>query len=247
MQQRSADTIRTKVANLDAEFDDRFFALLERLRSREIDTETFQRRMLDVCGEPRLHRSLHDAMARVDRSNEAEWLVRRHVGSCRYTVQVYKLQPRASQAPHEHHNLISTHVVLRGQVHLRQYDRIATDGANNLVLQPVRDAILDTGGIFQASEWSNNVHWFGAVGSPALMFSVDARGYETSTFHSDNDQGEPFGRRYVDPTEVDASGRSIGVGLAEAAAKNRFEGRPVSDFPMPRQPSNDQIRQRKSA
>ena len=247
MQQSGSVEVRTKVATLEKEFDEQFFCLLEQLRNRSIDCETFQNQMRQACSQPDLHNSLLPALERLDQSNPAEWLVRRHVGSCRYTVQVYILQPSTSQAPHQHHNLISTHVVLQGRVHLREYERVKKDTEDNLLLQPVRDEILEAGDMFQASEWSNNVHWFGAVDVPALMFSVDARGYEQTTFHSDNDDQSSFGRRYLDPTVVDNSGHTLGVCLAETVAKSRFGNRPLSDFPGPDVVSNDTITHRKSA
>ncbi|MEM9356067.1 MAG: hypothetical protein AAGB04_07635 [Pseudomonadota bacterium] len=251
MQQSGRADVRTKVGNLQSEFDELFFDLLEQLRAKEVSTDTYQQLMVEACSRPDLVDALSDAMERVDRAGQAEWLVRRYVGSCRYTIQVYKLMPEASQAPHQHHNLISTHLVLRGKIHLREYQRIATDEADNLVLEPARDDVLTEGEMFQASEWCNNVHWFGAVDGPALMFSIDARGYETSTFHQEKPE-EPgdaagFGRRYLDPTSYNETGYSIGVNLPEDVAKHRFEDRPLSDFPAPAHASAAQLRYRKSA
>ena len=245
MQQSGSTEVRTKVANLQREFDELFSGLLEQLRRQEISSDTYQKLMLEVCGRRDLAQSLVPAMARVNRTEKAEWLLRRHIGQRRYTAQVYKLLPGASQAPHQHHNLLSTHLVLTGQVHLREYQRIRKDGTDNLILELVRDEIIGIGSLFQASEWSNNVHWFGAVDEPALMFSIDARGYECSTFHSDD--VESFGRRYLDPTDFDCNGYSIGVGLAEDIAKERFEDKPLSDFPMPVAATNNHTRRRKSA
>ena len=237
MQQSGRTDVRTKVGTLQTEFDELFFDLLEQLRSNEISTETYQKLMFAVCSRRDLAGAVSDATTRVDQTGQAEWLVRRHVGPCRYTVQVYKLMPDASQAPHQHHNLISTHLVLRGKIHLREYQRIATDDADNLVLESSRDAVLSAGEMFQASEWCNNVHWFGAVDGPALMLSIDARGYETSTFHQEQreEHGDiaAFGRRYLDPTSYSENGYSIGVSLPEDVAKHRFEDRPLSDFPAP--------------
>ena len=247
MQQCGSVEVRTKVATLEKKFDEQFLCLLEQLRNRSIDCETFQSQMRDACSQPDLLKSLQPALERLDQSNTAEWLVRRHVGNYRYTVQVYILQPSTSQAPHQHHNLISTHVVLKGQVHLREYERVEKDAEDILLLQPVRDEILEAGDMFQASEWARNVHWFGAVGAPALMFSVDARGYEQTTFHSDNDDQSSFGRLYLDPTVVDNSGHTLGVCLAETVAKSRFGNRPLSDFPSPDVGSNDTTTHRRSA
>ncbi len=251
MQQSGRADVRTKVANLQPEFDELFFDLLEQLRLNEISTDTYQQLMVAACSRPDLVDALSDAMERVDRAGQAEWLLRRHIGTRRYTIQVYKLLPDASQAPHQHHNLISTHVVLRGKIHLREYQRIATDDADNLVLEPARDAVLTEGEMFQASEWCNNVHWFGAVDGPALMFSIDARGYEPTTFHEEkpelNGDASGFGRRYIDPTSYDENGYSIGENLPEDVAKHRFEDRPLSDFPTPAHASNVQRTYRKSA
>ena len=82
---------------------------------------------------------------------------------------------------------------------------------------------------------------------PALMFSVDARGREQTTFHSNNDDQSSFGRLYVDPTNVDKSGHTLGVCLAETVAKSRFGNKPLSDLLSPDVVSNDNITHRRSA
>ncbi len=223
--------VRTKVANLRADYDELFFELLESLRRGEISSSDYQSAMRKTCRRLDLHDAFGDVMQRVDQTNEAEVLLRRHVDDCRYTVQVYKMEASSGQPPHQHHNLISTHVVLSGFVHLREYQRVGWDNDNAVLLKPVRDDVIASGDLFQASEWTNNVHWFGAVGGPALMFSVDARGYERATFNPQDTK--PFGRRYLDPTTFKANGNAVGVELCEAEAKRQFAHRRLSDFPMP--------------
>lgn len=130
---------------------------------------------------------------------------------------------------------------------MREYDRVEKDAEDNLVLLPVHDEILEASDMFQASEWAHNMHWFRAVGAPALMFSVDARGREQTTFHSDNDDQSSLVRLYLDPTIVDNSGHTLGVCLAETVAKSWFGNKPLSDLPSPNVISNDNVTHRRSA
>ena len=226
-----ATTIRTKVQRLSAEHDTLFFRPLERLRVRGITTREYQRQLLETLRGIDLAETFADTIAALNPDNPAEWLVRRHVDDCRYTIQLYYVRDGEVHAPHQHHNLISTQVVIAGSIHLREYQRLYRDDAGHLVLQPLRDEILGPGEAFQASEWHSNVHWFAAVDGPAILFNINARGYEQETF--DTSEGQPFGRRYVDPTVFDLHGRAVCTEFDETEANRRFQDRPLSDFPMP--------------
>ena len=68
----SSTEVRTKVANLQDEYDDLFFGLLEQLRRQDISTDTYQKLMLEACARPGLVQSLAGAMERVDRTDKEE-------------------------------------------------------------------------------------------------------------------------------------------------------------------------------
>jgi hypothetical protein len=225
--------IRTKVKCIDEQIDEEFYQITERLRNGKISVEEYQSETLAFLQAKGLKDSFNDDIAFARSSSDQHWLVRRHTEQCRYTIMFFAVKEHEVHPPHQHHNLISTQVVIEGKIHLREYQRVQKCGdSNQLIVQVVRDDILGPGDVFQASEWHNNVHWFCAVEGPAVLFQVNARGYENSTFDKDDDG--PFGRRYIDPTQFESSGLITCNQFDEAEAERLFQGRPLSDFPVPR-------------
>ncbi len=223
--------IRTKVARLDRHVDQRFFEILERLRAGEIDVDGFQSRTLGFLEEIGMADFFADDIEAAARADDQHWLMRRHVDHCRYTILFFRVDPSEVHPPHHHHNLISTQIVMRGRIHLREYERVARDETGQLSLRLVNDAILGPGEAFQASEWKRNVHWFCALDEPAVLFNINARGYERTTFDATDDG--PFGRRYLDPTHFDENDLIVCEEFDEAEAERRFQGRRLSEFPAP--------------
>jgi len=223
--------IRTKVNCLDGQFDEAFYQLTERLRLGQINVDEYQAETLAFLQERGLKDSFRDDIAIARSSSDQHWLLRRHTEQCRYTILFFAVKEHEVHPPHQHHNLISTQVVIEGKIHLREYQRVGMDENNQLVVQIVRDQILGPGETFQASEWHHNVHWFCAVEGPAVLFQINARGYEKTTFDEDDDG--PFGRRYIDPTQLGDEAMIACHQFDEAEAERRFQGRPLSDFPAP--------------
>ena len=223
--------IRTKLLRLDEEIDDDFFRLLERLRAGEITVEAFQAATLEFLENLRLSKTFSKVIAIAERSEDQHWLVRRHTDSCRYTILLYRVDKDKAQPPHQHHNLISTQVVISGHIHLREYERVRFGEDGKLELRLARDAVLGPGDVIQASEWYRNVHWFSGEGGPAIILQINSRGYEKAAF-DENDDG-PFGRRYLDPTHFGESGLISCEELDVAEAARRFKNKPLSAFRAP--------------
>jgi len=223
--------IRTKVNCMESKIDDEFYQLTERLRNDEINVDEYQAQTLEFLQKNGLKNSFNDDIAIARASNEQHWLLRRHTEQCRYTILFFNVKEHEVHPPHQHHNLISTQVVIEGKIHLREYQRVRTNDDDQLIMHLVRDEVLGPGAVFQASEWKNNVHWFCAVEGPAVVFQVNARGYENETFDK-NDDG-PFGRRYIDPTRFDDSGLITCDQFDESEAERRFQGQPLSNFAAP--------------
>lgn len=187
--------IRTKVDRWSHPVARALHQGLEALRLGQNDTAAFQARALALLLEARLGEALAAEIALVRRTGADLWLVRRHVGPCRYTLQLVHVAEDEVHPLHQHHNLISTQIVLEGRIRLREYDRVRKpDGS--VVLSLARDAVLYPGEPFQASEWARNVHGFEATGGPAILWNFNARGYERTTFAEDDGRG--FGRRVVE-------------------------------------------------
>ncbi|WP_350333998.1 hypothetical protein [Coralliovum pocilloporae] len=222
--------IRTKINRWHSPLSDQVFYLLENLRTRMIKTEDFQTRLHQLLFNTDIEAEFSEAMEEASTADDQVWLLRRHVDGCRYTVIVYRVDEGEVHPPHQHHNLISTQIILRGQIHLREYDRLART-SNGIQLRLARDAVLGEGETFQASEWSRNAHWFCAHNGPALVFNINARGYEAETFDPTDDGS--FGRRYLDPTQFSERGHINAEELDREDAENRFQGKLLSDFPIP--------------
>lgn len=61
--------------------------------------------------------------------------------------------------PHGHENMVSAHLTLSGQFHLRQYDKLAVEDDALLIRQTV-DEVAGPGALSSISEAKDNVHWF---------------------------------------------------------------------------------------
>lgn len=223
--------IRTKVLDIDPEIDTALFRLTEKFRTGEMDAEGFQNGLVAVLQQYPMHPCFSEAIAAARSSSEQKWLVRRHVEHCRYTILFFKVDQNEVHPPHHHHNLVSTQIVVEGKIHLREYERIGRDDQGRLKVQLVRDDVLGPGDRFQASEWSRNVHWFSGEEGPAVVFNMNVRGYEP-TLYNPHDM-EAFGRRYIDPTSIDESGIAVCEEFDAAEAQRRFQGKPLTDFPLP--------------
>jgi hypothetical protein len=99
--------------------------------------------------------------------------------------------------PHGHHNMVSMHLVLDGQVHARHYEKRGGD-ATHLIIEPSLDRTFARGDLSTVSDDRNNVHWFKALTGSVFMFNVAAFGIDgTKNF---------TGRDYVDPLGGDRLG-----------------------------------------
>jgi hypothetical protein len=231
MTERLDEPVRTKVLKLSPSQDDMFRRPIEQLRGGELTSGQYQGTMRELLSKRDLRNEFATSIKALTPEAPADWLVRRHIGPCRYTVQVYLVATGEVHPPHHHHNLISTQVVLEGKIHLREYRRIRRDDEGRLVLRLVRDEQLGAGDMFQVSEWTTNVHWFAAIDGPAKVFAIDARGFEAKTFDQARDEG--YGRRYVDPTNINGDGLAVCECLDKDEAARRFGGRSLSEFPVP--------------
>lgn len=231
MSSAPAPHVRTKVDRWPHPAAEEIFRLLEALRTGAVAVEALQAESLAIFERARLASALAKEIAEVAESEADMWLVRRHVGPCRYTLQLLHVEAGEVHPPHHHHNLISTQIVLTGQVRLREYDRVRRQDGGPLHLRLAAERLLAPGDAFQASEWHRNVHWFAAESGPAIVWNFNARGYETTTF--DPDDGGPFGRRYLDPRTYGVDGLVIAEELDAEAAEARFQGRPLTADPVP--------------
>ncbi len=223
--------IRTKVLKLDTRIDDDLFNIIEELRLGQLSVEEYQRKSMAFLEGLGLAKTFARDIAIAKSQKDQHWLVRRHTQGCRYTLMFFNVDENEVHPPHQHHNLISTQVVIEGKIQLREYQRLGRDENGQLKLQLVRDDVLGPGEVFQASEWHRNVHWFCAIDGPAVLLNINIRGYENEVF-APGDDG-PFGRRYLDPGRFGEDGVIICEDIDEAESERRFQGRRLSEFPAP--------------
>src|SRR5947209_14546691 len=99
--------------------------------------------------------------------------------------------------PHGHHNMVSMHMVLDGEVHARHYERRGGDD-KYIIIEPSLDKTFARGDLSTVSDERDNVHWFKALTGSVFMFNVAAFGVDgTKNF---------TGRDYVDPLGGDKLG-----------------------------------------
>ena len=101
----------------------------------------------------------------------------------RFAAKIFGLERGRAITPHGHRNMVSMHLVLRGQVRARHFDRLRderpaergrrtglSEPGGHLLLRPTLDATLRSGQASSISSERDNVHWFVAQGAPAWTF-----------------------------------------------------------------------------
>lgn len=110
----------------------------------------------------------------------------------RFVTKVFGMNADRAVIPHGHRNMASAHLVLSGQVHLRQYERVE-DEPGALIVRPTVDAHVGPGHASSISDERNNVHWLIARGGRAhtldtivLGIDDDAPVYEIDNVDAEN-------------------------------------------------------------
>lgn len=99
--------------------------------------------------------------------------------------------------PHGHHNMVSMHMLLEGEVHARHYEKRG-GGEGRLIIEPSLDRTFARGDLSTVSDERHNIHWFKATRGPAFMFNV-------AVFDLDGTKNFS-GRDYVDPLGAERLG-----------------------------------------
>ena len=141
----------------------------------------------------------------------------------RFGSKLFCYQRGAATPPHAHNNVASVHLVIRGTVRVRTWDRIR-DGSRALILLPTRDLAAAPGTATSMSDDRDNVHWFVAASAHAFTFDVvmsdvvAGKSYPTPA--------EAFGQIFLDPTAApDSSGAVSAPVIPFRQAVSRFGGR----------------------
>lgn len=85
--------------------------------------------------------------------------------------KIFGLQKGRAIIPHGHKNMVSAHLILKGEFELRHYDKISEEG-DHLIIKPTIDKIARAGSASSISDEKNNIHWFKTRSETAFTFDV---------------------------------------------------------------------------
>jgi hypothetical protein len=103
----------------------------------------------------------------------------------------------ACTPPHAHNHLVSAHLVLRGQIRARTFDRVE-ELETGIRIRPTGDRVCGPGRTVSMSDDRDNVHWFEGVSDLSCSFDVPV-GWVTpeKTYRH---PAEVYSQLYLDPT-----------------------------------------------
>jgi hypothetical protein len=109
--------------------------------------------------------------------------------------KIFALRRGRAIVPHGHRNMVSGHIVIKGRMHVRHFDRLR-DEPDHLVLLPTIDREASAGDATTISEVKDNVHWFRATSETAATFDVIADNLDPS-------RGFAYRMDFVDPDRAE--------------------------------------------
>lgn len=88
-----------------------------------------------------------------------------------FIKKIFGMKKDRAIIPHGHSNMASAHLILKGKMHLRHYDKIRAE-SKSLIIKPSVNKILNVGQYSSISDDKDNVHWFIANTATAFTFDV---------------------------------------------------------------------------
>jgi len=88
-----------------------------------------------------------------------------------FVKKIFGMKKDRAIIPHGHSNMASAHLILKGEMHLRHYEKIAQED-KNLIIKPTVDKISKLGESSSISDEKDNIHWFIANTETAFTFDV---------------------------------------------------------------------------
>lgn len=88
-----------------------------------------------------------------------------------FVKKIFGMKRDRAIIPHGHSNMASSHLILTGDLHLRQYEKIHQED-KTLIIKPTVDRVTRMGESSSISDEKNNVHWFIANTPTAYTFDV---------------------------------------------------------------------------
>lgn len=88
-----------------------------------------------------------------------------------FVKKIFGMKKDRAIIPHGHSNMSSAHLVLKGDMHVRHYDKVRKED-NTLIIKPTIDTLISPGDNSSISDEKDNVHWFVAQTESAFTFDV---------------------------------------------------------------------------
>lgn len=144
----------------------------------------------------------------------------------RWKLQIFYIPEGHSHPPHSHDDVASCLVLVRGRLEAREFNRLRRleNGGDTIMLEKASEAVLGPGDTLLTDDEYHNVHWFGAVGGPAVAFNFQVVGCQRGKRPSDEL------RSYVDPVGGSGSDPFPAGRLGKAEAHAKYATRPLSAF-----------------
>ena len=222
--------LKLNLASYNGPLLNKILLALNQLDRNQITSEKFVNELKRLYSETDLAAEFKDWIHEVPVDGSDHRVLMRHDEANRYySIDLYYVAANTSTPPHCHHNLISTQTVLKGQLNLRQYNRVSRIDPSHILIRPSRESLVRAGDCILMTETVNNVHWFGATANAALLFNFQVKGIPGPRFDSDRNSA----REYLDPTvHRNTSGDLVARELTKIEATDRFEKCHLSEFPF---------------
>jgi hypothetical protein len=115
-----------------------------------------------------------------------------------FTPKIFAMGRGRAIIPHGHDNMVSHHLVLKGELHGWHWQRVRTE-PEHLVLRPTIDRVFKPGDSSSISDDKDNVHWFVAQSESAYTLDCIVDNLEPS-------RGYRFHIDFVDPRAAKEQG-----------------------------------------
>jgi hypothetical protein len=104
----------------------------------------------------------------------------------------YAMKKGTAIVPHGHRNMTSMHMILKGQAHCWQFERVAEE-VQYLTIKPTSNKVLEIGAVTTVSDERDNIHWFKALSEPVFMFNIGVFRINPSETFNGRDCVDPLG------------------------------------------------------
>jgi hypothetical protein len=85
--------------------------------------------------------------------------------------RIFALAKGRAIVPHGHQNMVSGHLIIKGEMRVRHYERVQ-DEPGHLIIRPTIDRNSIPGDATTISDGKDNVHWLRATSETAFTFDV---------------------------------------------------------------------------